>query len=141
MLLGKFPARFGAEDGEQRGQGISVQAFGVQHGDAGQRVRNGCAGARIEGVRIAAPLPLVAVVEAARGGDGAVAQGDGAGRGIGGRADSSRYRGDGHAPGLAVGALAAAAQFAADFDQGVAQAQGVQAQQHGIHGVALGDAA
>ncbi|MCY1528202.1 hypothetical protein D9M68_633010 [compost metagenome] len=46
---------------------------------------------------------------------------------------------DGDAPGLAVGPLAARAQFAADFHQVLRDAQGVERHRGAVHAVALGD--
>ena len=138
MLLGKGQTSLHAQDREQRGQRIGMHAFGVQHADAGQIVRNRLAAARIQRVRVAASLPVVAVVQIARGGNRHVAQGNGGGWLFGRRAGDG---GNGHAPGLAAGALAAGAQFAANFDQAVGQIQSVQRVQHGIDGVAFGDAA
>src|SRR5574344_2124264 len=122
-----------------------MHALGVQEADAGQIVRYRLAAAGIQGVRIAAPLPVVGVVQVARGGNCPVAQRQSFRGGVGGSVWQRTSRlGDGrnrHTPRLACAALAAGAQLAANFYQAVGQTQGMQALQDGIDGVALGNAA
>jgi hypothetical protein len=130
--FGKILALVGAQHRQHGGQRVGLHASRVHHGHARQRMGDGLAGARVDGVRpaLAFMRPLVPAVAGGR--DGHVRQRDAL---RGGQAAV-----DLHLPRLSARTPSDAPQLTADFEQEVGQPQRLQRLRTMVDREALGDA-